>query len=121
MPSSIECIRADTLRPIAVPTSIRSEALPDVPALGDFVPGDDGIGRANTTAVMLEKLVESRDASDRGIGAITDAHITSFFDKMVKAGVAKAHLDYRAAYTLRFVKNVDADLPRNFLVSTCPR
>jgi len=37
--SSIEHIRAGRLRPLAVTTSTRSEALPDVPVIGDFLPG----------------------------------------------------------------------------------
>jgi tripartite-type tricarboxylate transporter receptor subunit TctC len=37
--SSIESIRAGKLRPLAVTTGARSEALPDVPAIGDFLPG----------------------------------------------------------------------------------
>jgi NitT/TauT family transport system substrate-binding protein len=37
--------------------------------------------------------------------------VTSFFEKMVKAGVVKADIDYRKSYTLRFVnKGVGADL-----------
>src|SRR6188768_3868287 len=39
MPSSIEHIRAGKLRALAVTTAVRSDALPDVPALADFVPG----------------------------------------------------------------------------------
>ena len=38
-----------------------------------------------------------------GIGAMTDAHMKSFFDKMVRAGVVKPGLDYKLAYTLQFV------------------
>jgi len=37
--SSIEYIRAGKLRALAVTTATRLEALPDVPALGEFVPG----------------------------------------------------------------------------------
>ena len=37
--SSITHIRAGRLRPLAVTTSTRSEVLPDVPTVGDFVPG----------------------------------------------------------------------------------
>ena len=37
--SSIEHIRAGKLRALAVTTATRSEALPDVPTVGDFVPG----------------------------------------------------------------------------------
>jgi len=39
LPSSIEHIRAGKLRALAVTTAARSEALPDVPAVGEFVPG----------------------------------------------------------------------------------
>jgi tripartite-type tricarboxylate transporter receptor subunit TctC len=37
--SSIEYIRAGKLRPLAVSTAMRAEALPDVPTVGDFLPG----------------------------------------------------------------------------------
>ena len=39
MTASIQHIRADRLRALAVTTSTRSQALPDTPAVGDFVPG----------------------------------------------------------------------------------
>ena len=39
MPSSIEHIKAGKLRALAVTTATRSEALPDIPTVGDFVPG----------------------------------------------------------------------------------
>ena len=39
MPASIEHIRAGKLRALAVTTATRSEALPDVPTVGEFVPG----------------------------------------------------------------------------------
>jgi tripartite-type tricarboxylate transporter receptor subunit TctC len=39
MPSSIEYIRAGKLRALAVTTATRSEVLPDVPPIGEFVPG----------------------------------------------------------------------------------
>jgi NitT/TauT family transport system substrate-binding protein len=70
---------------------------------------------AHSIAAMKEYgVVDSGDAKELGIGAMTDARIASFFDKMVKAGVVKAGLDYRKAYTLRFVnKKVGIDLRRN--------
>ena len=56
-------------------------------------------------------IVDSGDALTLGIGAMTDARMKNFFDEMVRAGVAKASLDYRKAYTLRFVdKKVGLDL-----------
>jgi len=48
-------------------------------------------------------IVDSGDALDLGIGAMTDARMKSFFDKMVRAGVIKPDLDYRKSYTLQFV------------------
>jgi len=58
-------------------------------------------------------IVDSGDAQQLGIGAMTDARMKDFFDKMVKAGLFKPDLDYRKAYTLRFVnKGVGLDLKK---------
>jgi len=48
-------------------------------------------------------IVDSGDTLKLGIGAMTDARQKSFFDKMVKAKVVSADLDYKKAYTLQFV------------------
>ncbi len=48
-------------------------------------------------------IVESGDTSTLGIGAMTDARMKSFFEKMVSAGLFEESLDWRKAYTLRFV------------------
>jgi NitT/TauT family transport system substrate-binding protein len=60
-------------------------------------------------------IVDSGDSLKNGIGAMTDERMASFFDKMVRAGVVKSTIDYRQAYTLRFVnKAVGLDLrPKN--------
>jgi len=56
-------------------------------------------------------IVDSGDTVKLGIGAMTDARWKSFFDKMVHAGVVKAGIDYRRAYTLQFVdKGVGVNL-----------
>ena len=47
-------------------------------------------------------IVDSGDTLKDGIGAMTDARVASFFDKMVRAGVVRGDIDYRQAYTLRF-------------------
>ena len=39
MSTSIEYIRAGKLRALAVTTATRSDALPDIPTVGEFVPG----------------------------------------------------------------------------------
>jgi NitT/TauT family transport system substrate-binding protein len=56
-------------------------------------------------------IVDSGDALTMGIGAMTDARIQDFYDKMVDAGVVKAGLDVKMAYTLQFVDHgVGVDL-----------
>jgi NitT/TauT family transport system substrate-binding protein len=56
-------------------------------------------------------IVDSGDTGMLGIGAMTDARMKDFFDKMAHAGVVKAGLDYRKSYTLQFVnKKVGLDL-----------
>jgi tripartite-type tricarboxylate transporter receptor subunit TctC len=75
MPSSIEHIRAGKLRPLAVTTAARSEALPDLPPVGDFVPGYEastwqGLGApGNTPAEIVDKLNKEINA------ALTDPKI----------------------------------------------
>jgi len=60
--SSIEYIRAGRLRALAVTTATRSDALPDVPTVDEFVPGYEasawlGIGAPrNTPAEIVDKL-----------------------------------------------------------------
>jgi tripartite-type tricarboxylate transporter receptor subunit TctC len=62
VPSSIEYIRAGRLRALAVTTAARSEALPDLPAIGEFVPGYEesnwwGFGAPKSTpTAIVDKL-----------------------------------------------------------------
>ena len=42
MPSVIEYIRAGRLRALAITTAMRSDALPDIPTVGEFLPGYEG-------------------------------------------------------------------------------
>jgi len=60
-------------------------------------------------------IVDSGDTLRDGIGAMSDARAASFYDKMVRAGVVRPDIDFRKAYTLRFVnKGVGLDLrPKN--------
>jgi len=62
MPSSIQYIRAGKLRALAVVTATRSEVVPDVPTIGEFVPGYEasswyGVGAPKATpAEIVDKL-----------------------------------------------------------------
>src|SRR5581483_6111642 len=65
----------------------------------------------SVSAMKKHGIVDSGDALTLGVGAMTDARMKGFFDEMVRAGVVKAGLDYRRAYTLQFVdKKVGLDL-----------
>ncbi len=58
-------------------------------------------------------LVVSDDALSGGIGCMKDGRVTDFYDKMVKAGVVKAALDYSKNYTTEFVcKKVGMELAK---------
>jgi tripartite-type tricarboxylate transporter receptor subunit TctC len=62
IPSSIGQIRAGKVRPLAVTTATRLEVLPDVPSMGEFVPGYEasswyGVGAPkNTSAEIVHRL-----------------------------------------------------------------
>jgi tripartite-type tricarboxylate transporter receptor subunit TctC len=61
-PASIEFIRTGRVRALAVTTAMRSEELPDIPTVGEFVPGYEASGWVgisapkNTPAEIVEKL-----------------------------------------------------------------
>jgi tripartite-type tricarboxylate transporter receptor subunit TctC len=65
----LEYIRAGRLRALAVATTTRSEALPEIPTVGDFVPGYEasgwyGIGAPrNTPPEIIEKLNKEINAA----------------------------------------------------------
>jgi NitT/TauT family transport system substrate-binding protein len=93
---------------------------------GDNAPGNAMIKKLNpemtdellaySVARMKEYgIVDSGDALRDGIGAMSDARVASFFDKMVRAGVVRRDIDFRKSYTLRFTnKAVGLDLrPKN--------
>jgi tripartite-type tricarboxylate transporter receptor subunit TctC len=62
MSGSIGQIRAGNLRALAVTTATRSQALPDIPTVAEFVPGYEasnfhGLGApSNTPAEIIERL-----------------------------------------------------------------
>jgi tripartite-type tricarboxylate transporter receptor subunit TctC len=69
IPPSVEHIRAGKLRALAVTNATRSEALPDIPTVSDFVPGYEanawyGIGAPrNTPAEIVDKLNKEINAA----------------------------------------------------------
>jgi tripartite-type tricarboxylate transporter receptor subunit TctC len=66
--SSLPHIRGGRLRPLAVTTATRSSVLPDVPPMGDFVPGYEASvwfgahAPRNTPTVIVDKLNQETNA-----------------------------------------------------------
>ena len=68
MPLAIQHIRTGRLRALAVTTAMRSEMLPDVPTVGEFVPGYEASGiqgfwaPRNTPSEVIERLNNETNA-----------------------------------------------------------
>ena len=68
-PASMQHIRSGKLRPLAVTTATRADALPDLPTVGDFVPGYEatswfGIGAPkDTPSEIIETLNKGINAA----------------------------------------------------------
>jgi tripartite-type tricarboxylate transporter receptor subunit TctC len=68
LPASLPHIRAGTLRPLAVTTAMRSASLPDIPTIGDTIPGYEASGWAGigvprgTPQEIVEKLYRAASA-----------------------------------------------------------
>ena len=69
IPNSIGYIRAGKVRPLAITSATRSEALPDVPTVSEFVPGYEasfwfGVGAPKATpAEIVDKLNKEVNAA----------------------------------------------------------
>jgi tripartite-type tricarboxylate transporter receptor subunit TctC len=69
MPTTIEYVRAGKLRALAVTTAMRSESVPDIPSVGEFVTGYEssswhGIGAPRRTPTeIVEKLNRTINAA----------------------------------------------------------
>ena len=68
LPASMQYIKSGKLRALAVTTATRSEALPDLPAMGEFVPGYEASGwigicvPKNTSIKIIETLNKAINA-----------------------------------------------------------
>jgi tripartite-type tricarboxylate transporter receptor subunit TctC len=82
LPASIEHIRAGTLRALAVTTATRSEALPDIPTVSEFVPGFEasawgGVGAPKNTPIdIIDKLNKEINAG------VADPKLKSRFSEL---------------------------------------
>jgi tripartite-type tricarboxylate transporter receptor subunit TctC len=107
----IEYISDGKLRALAVTTVTRSEALPDVPPVGDFVPGYEviswfGIGApTNTPAEIVDKLnreINAALADPRMKARISDMGATPFVSSPADFGKFIADETEKWANVIKF-------------------
>jgi tripartite-type tricarboxylate transporter receptor subunit TctC len=108
---SIEHIRAGKLCALAVATAARLEALPDIPAVGEFVPGYEASGWCgvvapkNTPIAIIDKLNQEINAG------LADPKIKARFADLVVAVLAGSPADFGqhfAAETEKWAKVIRA-------------
>lgn len=94
LPSSIEYVRTGKLRALAVTTATRSPALPDIPTVGDFVPGFEasawqgGGATKNTPPEIVEKLNREINA------ALADPKMSARFANLGRTALALSPADF---------------------------
>jgi tripartite-type tricarboxylate transporter receptor subunit TctC len=90
----MEFVKAGKLRALSVTTAERSEILPGVPSIGEFVPGYDapawlGIGAPkNTPAEIIDKLNKEINA------ALADPKMKGRIADLGAAALVKSPLDF---------------------------
>jgi tripartite-type tricarboxylate transporter receptor subunit TctC len=104
MPASLEFVRAGKLRALAVTTQARSEALPDLPTVGEFAPGYEasGIGGVGAPRGTPEEIVTKLNREINAaltdpkmklrfadLGAVTLAGSPGDFGKLIAEEVEK--------------------------------
>ena len=80
VPPAIEHIRTGKLRALAVTSATRNEALPDLPTIGDFLPGYE--------ATLISGLCAPRDTSTEIIGRLNRETTAALADAGIKAKLA---------------------------------
>jgi len=100
----MEHIKAGKLHPLAVTTTKRSEALPDVPTVGDFLPGFEasawlGLGAPkNTPTAIVDKLNKEINA------ALVDPKMKARLADLGLTGLPGSPADFRRLVTEDIVK-----------------
>ena len=106
LPASIEYIRVGKLRPLAVTTTTRSDLLPDIPTVADFLPGYEaslwsGFGVPKPTpSEIVDKLNKEINAA--------------LFDPKIKARFADLGVRVLPGSPAGFAKLIVADTEKKW-------
>jgi tripartite-type tricarboxylate transporter receptor subunit TctC len=101
MAENIEFVRAGKLRALGVTTAKRSDALPDVPAIGEFVPG--------YVAAGWYGLCAPRGTSDEVIAILAKATLASDADPAFKERLATLGVEPMPLDTAAFGKFITSE------------
>jgi tripartite-type tricarboxylate transporter receptor subunit TctC len=94
VPTTIEQVRAGKLRALAVTSATRLQALPDIPTVGEFVPGYEAsvwngvVAPKNTPAGIIDKIYREIDAG------LTDPKITARFAEVGSVPKSMTPVDF---------------------------
>ena len=111
LPGAIGYIRTGKLRALAVTTAIRSEALPDSPTVGEFVPGCEAsswyglAGPRNTPVEIIDKLnkgINAGLADPKMKGRLTALGGTAFMSSPAEFGKFLADETAKWAKVVKF-------------------
>ena len=112
IPTTIQQVRAGKLRALAVTSATRSQALPDVPTIGEFVPGYEAnvwngiVAPKDTPAEIIERLHKEIDAAladptimarFADVGSVPKSMTTAEFGKFIVEDTEKWGKVIRAA------------------------
>ena len=97
--SSIEYIRAGKLRALAVTTATRSEALPDIPTVAEFVPGYEASASVSASARPGTRPPRSSSKLNREINAgLADPKIKARLGRHGRNGASRFARRLRQAH-----------------------
>jgi tripartite-type tricarboxylate transporter receptor subunit TctC len=101
LPSSIEHIRAGKLRALGVASNKRWADLPDVPAVGEFLPGFEG--------GLVFGIIGPKDTPNEAIGRLNRGTNAALADSGIRARFAEIGGEVLIGSPLEFAKRVEAD------------
>jgi tripartite-type tricarboxylate transporter receptor subunit TctC len=104
IPQSIGYLRGGQLRALGVTTAKRLDALPDVPAIGEFLPGYDAVGWFG--------LAAPRNTPPEIVGRLNEATNAALADRKLKAQLANLGVEPMPMQPTEFGKFIGGDVDK---------
>jgi tripartite-type tricarboxylate transporter receptor subunit TctC len=101
MPEPLEQVRAGKLRALGVTTTTRSPALPDVPSIGEFVPGYEATG--------WQGIGAPKDTSDAVVAKLNAATNAALADPAIKTRLSDMGISAYASTPAEFAALISSE------------